>query len=423
MRVLLFACELLLITFVAEIAMALPMAVYFHRVTPFAGPANLLALPMLAILMTCAVATFLASLLHPVLAALPAMLTALLLHGVTGIIGTLGSLHGADVRMPAPLPVFIGSALLLWAAMLFLLRLPSRRHGLLACGLIPFALISVLWSRHPQLQRDRLEFTAIDVGQGDSLLVGSPHGLAMLIDAGGPTGSAALTDQAGFDVGEEVVSPYLWSRGIRRLDILVLTHAHSDHIGGMASVMRNFRPRELWISVDADTPPFLALERMARQSGIAIRHLHAGDVLPWDGTSMQVLSPLPTYQPHTLPTNDDSVVLRIAYGRASVLAEGDAEHVSERAMAMAHPASVTLLKVGHHGSNTSTAADLLDALHPCAAIISCGLGNRFGHPRLPVLQRLQAAGVRTSRTDEMGAVQYLMRSDGSIETHVIESDP
>ena len=423
MRLACFACELVLITFVAEVAMALPMAVYFHRVTPFAGPANLLALPMLAVLMACAVATFLASLVHPLLAAVPATLTAVLLHGVTGIIGALGSLHRADVRTPAPLLAFIVAALLLWVMILFLLRRPARQMGWLGCALIPLTLLVVLWHRTPHLYAGRLEFTAIDVGQGDSLLVGSPNGRAMLIDAGGPTGSAALSDQSSFDTGEEVVSPYLWSRGIRRLDVAVLTHAHSDHIGGMASVLRNFNPRELWVSVDADTPPFLALLRIARQRGTLIRHLHAGDRMTWDGTAVQVLGPAAGYVPHSLPTNDDSLVLRIAYGRASVLAEGDAEHTSEQAIVESRPLPVTLLKIGHHGSNTSTSQQLLQALHPCSAVISCGLGNRFGHPRLPVLQRLQAAGVRTSRTDEMGAVQYLMSPDGSLSTHVIASNP
>ena len=422
-RIALLACQLVLITFIAELAMALPMAVYFHRVTPFAGPANLLALPMLAVLMACAVATFLASLLHPLMAVLPAMLTAVLLHGITYIIGTLGSLHGADVRTPAPLLALIVAALLLWAATVFLLRRPARLPASIACALMPLALLAVLWPRPPQLERNRLEFTAIDVGQGDSLLVGSPAGQAMLIDAGGPSGSAALTDQATFDIGEEVVSPYLWSRGIRRLDVVVLTHAHSDHIGGMASVMRNFHPRELWVSVDADTPPFLALLRTAKQRGTIIRHLHASDRLSWSGTAVEVLSPAPGYEPHRLPTNNDSLALRLVYGSASVFAEGDAEHASEHAISAAHPQPVTLLKVGHHGSNTSTTEELLEALHPRAAVISCGLGNRFGHPRPQVLQRLQAAGVRTARTDEMGAVQYLMHSDGSIDTHIIASNP
>ena len=203
----------------------------------------------------------------------------------------------------------------------------------------------------------------------------------------------------------------------------MLTHAHSEHIGGMSSVLSNFRPRELWVSVNADTPPYLALLRIARQNGTVVRHLNAGDRLPWDGTAVQVLSPDAGYHPRDLPTNDDSLVLRIAYGKASVFAEGDAEHASEHTIAEGHPQPVTLLKVGHHGSNTSTSQDLLDALHPRAAVISCGLGNRFGHPRPQVLERLQAEGVRTARTDQMGAVQYLLQADGNIETHVLASNP
>ncbi len=423
MRTVLLAGELVLITLVAELVMALPMAVYFHRVTPFAAPANLLALPMLAVLMGCATATFLLSLLHPLLAVAPAAVTALLLHAVTRIIGALGSLRGADVRTPGPGLLLIAAALLLWAGTLVLLRRPLRRHGLIACALIPCALIAVLWPAHPQLRRDLLEFTAIDVGQGDSLLVGSPRGRAMLIDAGGPTGSASRTDLSSFDIGEEVVSPYLWSRGIRQVDVVVLTHAHSDHIGGMAAVLRNFRPRELWVSVDAGTPPFLSLLQLARDEGVAVRHLHAGDRLAWEGTTVQVLGPATTYRPEKLPTNEDSLVLRISYGKASVFTGGDAEHASEHGIAAAHPEPVTLLKAGHHGSNTSTSQELLEALHPRAAVISCGLGNRFGHPRMPVLKRLQALGVRTARTDEMGAVQYLLHADGSIQTDVLASNP
>lgn len=423
MRGLLMALELCAITLVAELVLALPMALYFHRTTPFAAPANLLALPLIGLLMASAIFTFAASLLHPWVAALPAAFTALLLHSVTFVVGAISTLRGADVRIPGPLLLSIVLVLLLWAASMVLVRAASPAWGWLGAALLPFAVGLILWPRRADLLPQLLEFTAIDVGQGDSLLVASPTGHAMLIDAGGPTGSASAADVPAFDVGEEVVSPYLWSRGLRRLDVLVLTHAHSDHIGGMAAVLRNFRPRELWVSVDADTPPFRNLLRLAQQEVTVVRHLHGGEQQRWDGTHIDVLNPLPDYRTHREPVNDDSLVLRIAYGSASVLAQGDAERPSEQVELSEHLTPVTLLKVGHHGSNTSSTEDFLRAVRPRYAVISCGRGNHFGHPRWQVLERLQAADIHTARTDQMGAVQYLLHADGSIQVHVLASNP
>lgn len=139
---------------------------------------------------------------------------------------------------------------------------------------------------------------------------------------------------------------------------------------------------------------------------------------------MRVLSPSLSYHPGDLPANDDSLVVRLQYGAASALLAGDAEWPSEDAMLAAHTLTpVTLLKVGHHGSLTSTSEALLAATEPLAAVISCGRGNRFGHPRMPVLQRLQQRHVATTRTDTMGAVEYTLHPDGSLSTNIPASLP
>jgi competence protein ComEC len=270
-----------------------------------------------------------------------------------------------------------------------------------------------------------LEVTAIDVGQGDSLLVIGPTGETMLVDAGGPTGAVKETADttSRFDVGEEVVSPYLWSRRLRRLDVLTLSHGHSDHMGGMAAVMRSFRPRELWVSVDPDSAAYRGLLREAALLGVAVRHLHAGDTLAWSGTRVDVLAPQPVYRNRAAPGNNDSLVLNIRFGRSSALLEGDAEASSEQAMLRNRPLPpVTLLKVGHHGSRTSSTPEFLHAAAPRDAIVSVGKGNSFGHPRAEVIERFAQAGTKLYRTDEFGLTTFLLTRDGQIREVVGAAD-
>jgi competence protein ComEC len=250
----------------------------------------------------------------------------------------------------------------------------------------------------------------------------------MLIDAGGPvgrSGSLAAVDQNNrFDVGEDVVSPYLWSRRLRRLDIAVLTHAHSDHMGGMAAVLRNFHPGELWVGVDPGSPAYEALLKEAADLKIAVRHLHAGEDEDWGGVHISALAPAASYTNRGAPVNNDSLVLRLDYGRASALLEGDAEAPSERAMLAAgevHP--VTLLKVGHHGSRTSTTQEFFAAAAPREAVISVGRNNTFGHPRPEVIERIAAAHTPLYRTDEFGLAQFLLTADGSIREIGVEAPP
>jgi competence protein ComEC len=228
----------------------------------------------------------------------------------------------------------------------------------------------------------------------------------MLIDAGGSVGPV----HSEFDFGEDVVAPYLWSRGLEHLDVAVLTHAHGDHLGGLSRILENFHPAELWVGVNPETEAIKNLYQAAARNHVAVWHHAAGDVFNWGGSRIHVLSPPPDWQPKIEPKNDDSLALLITYGNTSALLAGDLEKKMERFIATESPRA-DLLKVAHHGSATSTTPELLAAVHPRFAVISAGYHNSFGHPRQIVLERLEQSHVQTFRTDLLGAVTFLL--DGS----------
>jgi len=404
--------ELALVSAVTQAAVVLPMREYFHRAAILGLAANVLVLPLAGIMLNSGIVAIALSYISMPFAHIAARIAALALHWTLACIGWLADFHVSQWRVPDPAPLLI----LLAAAGILLALLTVRRQRAVALAGMATLFISsgivAVYNSGAKIESGKLEVTAIDVGQGDSILVISPQGRTMLIDGGGSTSQVPSE----FDFGEDVVAPYLWSRGLERLDTVVLTHAHEDHIGGLPRIVEDFHPAELWVGINLLTDDLVHLYDVASANHASLQKHVAGEEFDWGGTKIRVLSPPADWQPKPTRANDDSLSLLIGYGNTKALLAGDLERNMEQFIATESP-QADLLKVPHHGSATSTSSALMAAVHPQFAVISAGYQNPFGHPRKVVLDRLQIYHVKTYRTDLQGAVTFLL--DGkSVEARV-----
>lgn len=388
---------------VAATAGVLPILVSdFNRVTFSSLLLNFPAVPLVGFVMGLGYAYLPLAFAFPFLAGPLAFGLKILVRVFAWVSGLLDPVPFFSYRIPTP-PAWV---IVGYFIFLLLLLAPRRFRGQKPATLAAYAVFFVILVSYPfPSGTSDLKVTVLDVGTGDSILVELPGRWKMLIDAGGlPEGR--------FDVGESVVSPFLWRKGIKRLDRLVLTHSHPDHLGGLPAVARNFRVGEFWEAERfAASEAYKAFDA-ALGRRVPRRTVGRGFVLREGEAVFEILNPAPGRAPGTASEdNDRSLVLRLTFGGASFLFAGDIGRDAEADILRAVPdVRARVLKTPHHGSDTSSSSEFLARVAPEYAVITVGEGNRFGFPRPAVLERYAAAGVRVFRTDREGAVEF--SSDG-----------
>ncbi len=394
--------DLFTLSLTAQLGVLPFIARSFHRVTFASLFLNLLAMPLIGVIMGIGFAYLALSFLSAFLAGLIAQGLTFLIRVFVGLTRLLEAIPAFSYRIPTPpLAIMIG-----YFACLLLLVVPTRfkRQKSLNLSVFLVFLIVLIIYPFPAKSSPGLRLTFLDVGQGDSILVEFPGRKKMLVDGGGsPTG--------GFDIGEQVVSPFLWNKGIKRVDYLVLTHAHPDHLEGLLAVAKNFKVGEFWEALSPRENSTYDELKSSLGPPVTQRRVFRGFSHQEGAVRLEALNPEAEGPFVPAVDNEDSLVLRISLGAMSYLLAADIGLSTEtRILERDIEVRAQVLKSPHHGSRSSSSTAFLEKVRPQVIVITAGRNNPYGVPNQEVLNRYKTIGATIFRTDQAGAVE--ISSDG-----------
>lgn len=377
-----FFSEPMSMTIAAQLA-SLPIIIwYFNQISLSSVLANVFVMPLLEIVIV-------GGLLGGIIAAFLPVIGKIFFTGEALIFGAGAELNRVFANLP--FSAIQVPTLGLLAGFFYYAALILRR---------PIILLPIIFLVGLSLFRfgGELEVSFVDVGQGDCAVVITPHGKCLIFDAGG-------VREKMFDVGGRVVVPYLKHENIREVDKIFLTHVHDDHSGGVGSVIKKIPVGEI-ITAGESKSEYASVFGIAEEYLPPLRAGHAGEIFNVDGVQVEIL-----FAPNVGSGNEVSNVYRIRYGAVSFLITGDlVKEIEAQMLREGVDVKSTVLKVGHHGSKTSSSEEFLRAVNPKCAVICVGYGNNFGHPRAEVLERLENLPTKIYRTDRDGLIKF--RTDG-----------
>ena len=390
------------------------VGLYFNRISVVGFLANLLLVPLMGLGNTLlSLLTALLVFLSSPLALILTEVNVPLLRLSVGLVDFFSRWPLASYRIATPSWTEI---FLFYGAIGCASNLKRRPKAIyLLAVLIGIFIVVQVYDARSRGKTDRLEVAFLDVGQGDAVVVRFPGGKVMVIDAGG-------TPDGSFDPGERIVAPYLWQRKIKRIDFLVNTHYHPDHLQGLFFLLDNFEVDRVWVNGDREAD-FSGAERFLLSAGDRVRAVSREDrAVEIGGTRLEFLHP-PRAQ-RDFWGNSASLVLRLTYGLHGFLFCGDIEGLAEEEILKRNSDLIsTVLKAPHHGSKTSNSSKFVESTRPKFAVFTVRAGGRSRLPNPEVLERYEAIGTKNLRTDRDGAIFFETNGkDFQLKTYLQSKD-
>lgn len=383
----------------AQIIVLPILAYHFHNISLIVFLTNLILVPIASIALVTGFVGGILGLIVPPAGVLIIHIGGLLMTVIQKTSVFLGSLPFSTITVPSfpAILVLIYYILLLFVFGNFKTGKKLKKYKIAAITAFIIILVVILIPKQKSL-----EVTFIDVGQGDSILIRTPNKMTVLIDGGG----MPAFYQGDFDVGRDVIEPFLQSKGVRSIQVMVFSHFDSDHSEGLIYLLENMKVDTILYGIADQGEIYKRMKLISDKKGIRTIQLARGDEFIVDGILFEILSPPKGGIPGATD-NDNSLVLKMTYKDISFLFTGDLGHAGEyNILESGIDIKSTVLKVGHHGSGTSTSPEFLRHVKPVFAVISVESGNRFGHPSPQVIDLLNGNGIRILRTDLHGGVTF-----------------